>query len=348
MHRMACQVDAGSAPRTADALTDRFVGWLCEGRGDGARGRHRQVLMLLETAWSRPGWPLHGYRPRREPGAFVAFVADLVFDLRYRTSERALGLSGPLALEREQLRAFLRERLAAPWRSMLDDVRSLGWRRIAEELEAIIGGALPAGAEPDLPLATALERLGFEPGARGDEHHPVAGDLRAVVRRTLDGPWSAALDAWTRRDLVGFLAAWPVDPLALVGAPGAAAELRDLDFAVFYARVTDGRAPGRRWSPPAALVPPGRDSLAHFMALSGRLPEDADGRREQRLQRLGLSTTFPTTVTWLDACLASAQSPVELAAGAPWLDAVEAVAERIDVARRALLASVSQRIGGTP
>ncbi len=348
MQRISCQGEYGFVLRTAEALTDRFVGWLCEGRGDGARGRHRQVLMLLETAWSRPGWPLHGYRPRRDPGAFLAFVADLVFDLRYRTGERALGISGPLGREREHLRAFLRERLVAPWRCLLDDVRSLGWARIAEELEATISGALPADAQPDLPLATALACLGFQPVARGDEHHPVAGDLRAVVRRTLDAPWSAAVAAWTRRDLVGFLATWPVDPLALLCAPGAVAELRDLDFAVFYARVTDARAPGRRWSPPAALVPPDRDSVEHFTALSGRLTGDAVGRREQRLQRLGLSATFPAVVGHLDAWLASPQSPAELAAGAPWLDAVEDVAERLDLARRALLASVSQRIGGTP
>ena len=348
MYGMGCHGEAGFTPRKAEALTERFLGWLCEGRGDGARGRHRQVLMLLDTAWGRPGWPLHGYRPRRDPGAFVAFVADLVFDLRYRTGERALGISGPRARERERLRAFLRDRLTAPWRSLLDDVRGLGWQRIAEELEALIGGALPTRAEPDLPLAAVLECLGFQGVARRDEHHPVAGDLRAVLRRTLDGPWSAALASWTRRDLVGFLASWPVDPLHLLEAPGAAAELRGLDFAVFYARVTDGRAPGRRWSPPAALVLPDRDSVEHFTALAGRLPDDAVGRREQRLQRLGLSATFPAVVAHLDAWLASPASPADFVAGAPWVDAVEAAAERIDVARRAFLANVSQRIGGAP
>ena len=346
MGRSVGNHDSAHAAEAADAFTERFVSWLTDGRGDSARGRHRQALMLLDSAWGRPGWPLHDYRPRRDPGAFLALVSDLALDLRYRTGEKALGAGGRIDSEHARLRAFLRERLMQPWTLVLEDIRALGWWCVASQLESVTRSALKQPDGGDEPLALALAHLGVDPGARRDEHHPVAGDLRRALRLGLDEPWSAALDDHQRSDLVGFLATWPTDPLALLSEPGVADEFGELDFAVFYALVTDARAPGRRWWPPAALVPEERESREHFAAMAGRLDGDAVSRREQRLLRLGLSATFPGVVARLDALLASPSVPRALHHGEPWGATVDTLAERVELARRAFLARVGEKIGG--
>lgn len=314
--------------------------------------------MLLDTAWRRPGWPLHAYRPRRDPGAFLALTADLAYDLRYGLGARALGTRGHVAEELAQVRGFLRQRLARPWIDALDDARAVGWHRIAGEVETTVrralgatscGGLAHRGAAAEPTLAQVLDCLGFDGGTEAsDEHHPVAGDLRSELRRALDGPWHAALASWPRRDLAGFLAAWPVDPLALLALPGIDEALHELDFAVFYARVSDARPPGRRWRPPAALAPGDDEGRGLFEALAGRRADDASSRREQRLLRLGLSATFPMTVAALDARLAARDAPTALRAGGDWWGAVDAAAERIEVARAAFLVRVDERLGVAP
>jgi hypothetical protein len=359
MHGLAGRPGRTRVRDPAEALAERFLRWLGGGRGDDARGRHRLTLTLLDAAWGRPGWPLHGYRPRRNPGAFLALTADLAFDLRHGLGIRALGARGHAGAEMAAVRGFLRERLDRPWTEALDDVRALGWHQLAAAVETTVREALVttpcgdrrpargAGAEPS--LARALACLGFDAAtAAGDEHHPVAGDLRGELRRGLDGAWSAALDAWPRRDLAGFFAAWPVDPLELLAVSGVDEALRDLDFAVVYARVTDARPPGRRWPPPTSLAGDDPESRAAFQALAGRRADDPVSRREQRLLRLGLSATFPATVAGLDARLAACDVPAALRAGADWRGALDASAERIEVARAAFLARVDEHLGGAP
>ena len=334
-----------------DALADRFVRWRLDSRGDSARGRHRHTLMLLEQVWQRPGWPLHRYRPRRNPGAFLALTADISADVL----DGALSVSGPHAVVRGRIFECWRDRLARPWTMVLEDLRAVGWPTVAQVLEAHVVAALkahrgpfPNGAsvgagEPN--LAAVLTMLGVD--ARGDaaaEQHPMAGDLRFELRRRLDPAWSRALQTWSRTDLVGFLAAWPVDAHRLLTNPTARTALSSYDFAVAYAWLSDARAPGRTWCPPRHLLP--ADPLAHetFVTLAGRASDDPLTRREFGQLRLGLSATFPATSAGLDRWLAAGAALPELHAGARWLDAIEAVAERVAVARRVFLEHVAAQL----
>ena len=336
---------------TLDALADRFVRWRLDSRGDSARGRHRHTLMLLELAWQRPGWPLHRYRPRRNPGAFLALVADISADVL----GGALPVSGPPTSVRERMYASWRERLARPWTMVLDDLRAAGWPTVARVLEAHVVAALQAepgpssngahGGAGEPSLAQALTMLGVAARDGGAaEQHPAAGDVRLELRRRLDPAWSRALQAWSRTDLVGFLAAWPVDAYELLTDPTTCTALSSYDFAVAYAWLSDARAPGRTWCPPPQLLP--ADPLAQetFAALAGRASDDPLTRREFSQLRLGLSATFPATIAGLDRRLATRAALPELHAGARWLGAIEAIAERVAVARRTFLEHVAAEL----
>ena len=333
-----------------EALVDRFVRWRLDSRGDSARGRHRHTLMLLEQAWQRPGWPLHRYRPRRNPGAFLVLAADI----SAAVLDGALPVCGPISEVRERLRACWRDRLGRPWTTVLDDLRAVGWPTVAQVLEAHVVAALQAARVPsaygapggaDEPsLAAVLTMLGVAARGAAAEQHPMAGDVRLELRRRLDPAWSRALEAWPRAGLVGFLAAWPVDAHHLLTDPTARTALSSYDFAVAYAWLSDARAPGRTWCPPPQLLPADPLAIETFAALAGRASDDPLTRRELSHLRLGLSATFPATYAGLDRRLAGAAALPELHAGARWLDAIEAVAERVAVARRTFLEHVAAQL----
>jgi hypothetical protein len=364
------------SPEAAQAylelLVGYFAGLLAAGRGDSARARSLHALYFFEYIWSNTQLPLYSYRPSRRPAAFLAMVFDLMGDVSGAYTQRLLGG------DEAQVRRELASRLAAPWPSLLAQLRSSDLRCLAAILDETLRAALRQPAQSDLPaylaklrfymtsaqlarvsvpsllesltVAEVFDYLRFAPPPReraGEEQHPASGDLRKAIRSSYDRLWAAALTD-LEPGIVTLLATLPVDVLALLKtADSKNAELKneagDEDFAVFYARLTDANAPGRSWRPPPHLVAP--EEWADFAFLAARGARNSLSRRAQGLSRLGLSSTFPETVGRLDAWLEQGVAFPELHAHRPWREAVLEQADLIVQTRARFLDVLARRLG---
>jgi hypothetical protein len=339
-------------------LADRFVRLVADGRGDGARGRNLYALRCLD-AMASPEGPLHlPYRPTRNPVAFLAMVFDLTGDALHGYLARIEGGAEHEVDAVDGVRRHLAERLAAPSGYFVEELRSAGFDHLADVTHETIAQALHRPSASDLPalltelrswmtaaqyarfdaerfvrdlpfhrVLTLLRFDGAENASAGArEQHPTGGDLRALIRRRLDGPWRLALQRAEAGDPIAFLASWPFDI-------GWLAEQGDEDFAAAYAVATDANGPGRHWTAHAPYV---RDEeLMDFASLVGRAATAGAVRRETRLRRWGVSATFPETTRLLDARLVGAASDLPaLHAGGAWREHVAAHRDALEVARR--------------
>jgi hypothetical protein len=341
-----------------ERMAEFFYGLIAEGRGDGARGRNFHILHVLNFVWSEPRLSLHRYRPSRNPGAFLAMAFDLLGDYLCGHGERLLEDQPHLVLP------IIKSWLGLPWHAFRKRAIVAGLPYLAAVLDETVRVALRTPSKSSFPAYLKRLRLYMTPAqlARldvnalidrlpvgkilfylrftalpvrepGDERHPIGGDLRKAIRKTFDLAWRRALERQEKHDLVTFFAGLPVDGLRLLSS--------DDDFAVFYARLTDGREPGRIWQAPALYV---EEDWQHFLFLTGRL--DRLTRRELGLSRLGLSTTFPETIRYLDGLLEHAAGFPELHARRPWREAVESHKDRITQARLRFVEALAQELRG--
>ncbi len=350
-------------------LADRFLRLVAEGRGDGARGRNLYALRCLDAMGSADG-PLHlPYRPTRNPAAFLAMVFDLAGDAIHGYHTRLDGGAMHAREASDAVHGHLVERLLAPWTSFAAELHGAGFTHLAtlicetvlEALQRPAVSDLPAVLEElrswmtakqnarfdadrfvrDLPFHRVLTLLRFDAksdSTAGDrEQHPSGGDLRALVRRRFDGPWRRTAERVGRGDPIAFLASWPFDVSWLTEhADGE-------DFAVAYAVATDANRPGRHWTAPSPYV--NDQDRAAFEALSGRGAKGVAERREARLQRWGVSATYPSSTTVVDDRLAREASDVPaFHAGAAWKDYVVAHHDALEVARRHFLQRVADAL----
>lgn len=351
--------------RRPDLLVEHFLGLVTEGRGDLARGRHLYLLRALDALWDPDGMLDLPYRPYRNPGAFLAMTFDLAGDAGYGYSlllDSDGGTSEDLVA---RVSAHLRARLLAPWPRLVDELDSLGLPHLGrmlagfvpamlersplsalpEELSRLMSWMTPAQAEAfdrdaymaGLPFARVLDLVGWQ--ARrwsqvGREQHPTGGDLRALLRKRLDGPWAAALRRTPAQSLSGLLASMPVAAEDLARRGG------EDDFAVAYALATDAPPPGRRWEAAEPFVTAaGREE---FEFLTGRGSEDETVRRATRLERWGASLVFPESYALVDARLTSTPAVEPLHAGARWRALAWELAEPLAALRR----EFTQRVAG--
>lgn len=330
-----------SGDQGLDLLVERFLGLVTEGRGDLARGRHLYSLRALDALWDPDGVLRLPYRPSRNPGAFLAMVFDLAGDACYGYTIFLDGGAGPTDDLVTRVATHLRARLSAPWPRLTAELDRLGLPHLARMLSDFVPTMLQGSSLsrlPDelarlrswmtkgqaaafdtvayvatLPFARVLELVGWpddHAGRVGREQHPTGGDLRSLLRRRLDGPWSLALLGAPAPDLAGLLASMPVAPedLARQGEEGG--------FAVAYALATDAPPPGRRWRAPAPFVTePDREEYAF---LTGSGAEDGSVRRATRLERWGASLVFPRSFELVDARLTDEPSLGPLHAGGDW------------------------------
>ncbi len=350
----------GREDQELELLVERFLGYLTEGRGDLARGRHLHLLRALDALWDPDAVIDLPYRPTRNPGAFLAMTFDLAGDACHGYS---LLLDGGGSTTREQLSgiaAHVRARLRAPWPRHVAELRRLGMHHLGAMLEGFVPDVLersPLSRLPTelarlagrmtarqaslfdrraylvgLPFARVLDLLGWH-GERaapsGREQHPTGGDLRSLLRRRLDAPWAAALRLAPAVGPVAVLATMPTAPerLTEVGGEG--------DFAVSYALSSDAPAPGRRWPAPAPYVTDdGRDEF-EYLTGRGAADDAADRaiRREIRLERAGASLMFPESYARVDALLETTPGLEPLHAGGSWRELVKARAEELAAAR---------------
>jgi hypothetical protein len=311
-----------------EQMADLFHGLIAEGRGDRARGRNFHILHFLNLIWSELGFPLHRYRPSRNPGAFLAMAFDLLGDYLCGHSERLLEDRPHLVLP------IIKSWLGLPWHAFRERVAVAGLPHLAAVLDETVRVALRTLSKSSFPAYLGRLKLYMTPAQLalldvnalidglpvgkilfylhvtelprrepGDERHPIGGDLRQAIRKTFDLAWRRALERQERRDLVMFFASLPVGGLRLL-------DPSDYDFAVFYARLTDGREPGRIWQAPALYL--AEEDRQHFLFLTGRLPHDRLTRKTLGLLRLGLSATFPETIRFLDGLLERADGFPEL------------------------------------
>lgn len=350
-------------------LSEHFHKLVETSRGDSARGRSLHVLHFLEFAWSKPEIPLNSYRPSRRPAAFLAMVFDLLGDTTRGYTDKLL--DG----QHSMVRRDIGERLKAPWYSFVGELEEAGFPELAGVLDETLSAALRHPAQSDLPTHLKRLRLYMTPSqlARLDVRmlvnslsvaqvfaylrfavpadrtaregrHPVGGDLRKVIREEYDTCWRSALGEVGDPDLVTFFAVLPVDIAAFVSAQEQDGVLDD--FAVFYACVTDAKAPGRVWQPPTLYVGEGEEAWQHFVFLSARGVQESLSRRAQGLIRLGLSSTFPETFRYLDGWLERPERFPELHTHRPWQEAVTTQRDAIAQARLRFVGRLAHLLKG--
>lgn len=352
-----------------EPLAEHFLGLVAEGRGDLARGRHLYLLRALDALWDPAALIDLPYRPVRNPGAFIAMTFDLVGDARFGYS-LALDASAAATHDvRDRLRAHLRARLQAPWQHLVADARLVGVPHLAAMLAAFVPDVLersPLSRLADelarrtarmttaqahafdrvafvarLSVAQVLELVGWRASAAANgtrEQHPTGGDLRALLRRRLDGPWATALRELQPTDALDVVASMPVPVEQLAGLCDAG------DFAVSYALATDARSPGRRWDAPSPFVSDaGRDTFEFF---SGRAEGAGSVGRAERLAHWGASLVYPTAYALVDAALQRAAGLEPFHAGGSWRGAVSAWADAVARRRRAFTGRVAAHMAG--
>lgn len=348
-------------------LADRILRWVADGRGDVARGRNLFVLRFLDALWD-PSSPLAlPYRPTRNPAAFLVMAFDLVGDAGYGYLARLETAASRTDEVVEEIRRHVEERLTAPWPCFVEELRSLGLPNLAHVVDETVADTVRRPGVSDLPEELArvaswmteeqmarfdvegyvaslpmhrlLSLLRFAAADRapvGREQHPTGGDLRALLRRRVDGAWCGAAQRVGGADLIGFLASWPIDASWMAGSPG------EHDFAVAYALATDAPAPGRRWSTTTPYVRAGE--LGDFELQAARGHDAALERRATRLERWGVSAVFPKSVDDLDGRLAVRQGLEDFHAGGAWRQAVSGLGDALEVARRHFLQQVADMV----
>ena len=348
----------------ADWLVAYFARLGIEGRGDSARGRNMYALHLLDFIWSQPRLPLHHYRPTRNPAAFLAMIFDLVGDhLQGDGDGAALGSSGRLLVQ-----DTIRWRLGTRWDCFIDELASAGLPHLAAVLDETMKAVLRLRSRSSLPaylqrlklymtpsqltqvkvdalidrlsVLEVLSHLDFEGAETGHEQHPVGGDLRKSIRRAFDDGWRRTLEGQGKHNLITLFACLPLDGLRLLASQGVR-EASEFDFAVFYALITDAKAPGRMWQPPAAYVGADED-WQHFAFLAAR--QDATSRKTQGRARLGISSTFPNTIRALDGWLESAVDFPELHTRRAWHRTVTEARDEIAQARARFLYALTKEL----
>jgi hypothetical protein len=347
-------------------FADRFLRLVTEGRGDGARGRNLYALRCLDAMGSGTSPLRLKYRPSRNPAAFLALVFDLAGDALHGYFTHLDGGAEHADAARDVVRRHLRRRLEAPWIRFVNELGDAGFGSLASMVGDVIVEALARSAVSDLraelttlrswmtaaqyaqfdvdhfirtlPFHRVLTLLRYDDAlaAAAGEQHPTGGDLRALLRRRLDAPWSVALAGEGTDDSLAFLAAWPLDVGWLADASG------DEDFAVAYALATDARHPGRSWNAPEPFVR--SDEREAFESLAARGAQESATRRELWLRRWGVSATFPATTGTLDARLVDDASALALLhAGCAWRGLV-ADRDALEVARRHFLQRVADAL----
>lgn len=120
------------------------------------------------------------------------------------------------------------------------------------------------------------------------------------------------------------------------------------DFSVFYALMTDAKAYGRMWNPPASYLGVSHQSVSHFTFLSARETRDTLLRKALSLSRLGLSSTFPRTIRALDGWLEESHAFSQLHAGQPWLTSLASVIDEVVEARTRFLHALVRALTEDP
>lgn len=353
-------------------LAADFATLVTGSRGDSARGKNFYTLHLLDFIWSQPQFPLYTYRPTRNPAAFLAMVFDLIGDYLHGYADRLQDESGRTK-HTPSLQTTIRRRLGTRWDCFIDELVIAGLSHLAAVLDETTKTVLRSRSRSSLPsylhrlrvymtpsqlaqvkvnalidhltVMEVFSYLGFRKlSASGQEQHPVGGDLRKSIRETFDEGWQRALEKQSERNLVTLFASQPVDILRLTAMAATSNELTDCDFAVFYAVITDAKAPGRTWQPPEAYVGSGEEDQQTFAYLTARTPQDVLSRKLQGLARLGLSSTFPKAIRVLDTWLAQAEDFPDLHARRPWRQTILAAKDEIAQARARFLHTLTTEL----
>jgi hypothetical protein len=313
------QASWSSPPGFAGDLERYLRSLALAGRGDNARGRNLNALLIFDRAEAH-GWV--SYAPSRDPGRWLVMLLDLV------------GARAGLAP---------RARLTMRFGEWLALLRANGLPRLAEVTRHAVGENLeprcPGGARSveACPVLEILWALDYDPGRYrrqvNFEKHSQGKLIRRKIAALLDDPWCAAVraEAERRGGVDGLLVLAAIPPsfgdayrsidatLARVGE-----SLSSGPFAVFYALATDAARGGRVWQPPAPFVEGEAYARDDFEWAVGRRLGAARSRRNRHtrstaLAELGLSSYFGDTVRLLDGWLERHPLP-EL-----WVAAVEGV-----------------------
>ena len=310
-------------------LADRFLRLVAEGRGDGARGRNLYALRCLDAMGSADG-PLHlPYRPTRNPAAFLAMVFDLAGDAIHGYHTRLDGGAMHAREASDAVHGHLVERLLAPWTSFAAELHGAGFTHLATLICETVLEALQRPAVSDLPAVleelrswmTAKQTLVSTPTASSRPSLPRVltllrfdarrdstaatvsdiprGELRALVRGRFDRPWRRTAERVGRGD-----------PIA--SSPGA--------FELFVAHgarhggtsASPTRRPRTRTAPVVTRPPLAvrQRPAPPASKPERRAPGVVAERREARLQRWGVSATYPSSTTIVDDRLAREASDV--------------------------------------
>lgn len=326
-------------------LEETFSHFRTMGRGDSARGRNLQALLLLELCWSTDGLPMSHYRPRRSPQALLAMIFDV--------------LGQPSALKTSRPASPVRDSLACSLGSFLSQLKS-EVPGIAAELDGLLHSVLLDPKRSTLPtflarlplymdaeqlalvdearvidaltMSEVFGYLGYRPPRPGprSERHPIGRDLRKAFRTELDAVWVRNLER-QEPNLTTLAACFPLDFVRL-----AERMLVPLpDFCFFYSLATDGAFPGRRWRPPAFYLG-GEEARDAF--------EDLCDDPDFSLSRLNLSSTLPRTTACLDSWLGNEHLFPELQASGNWRAAVRERLDEIELARLHFLTSIGEEL----
>jgi hypothetical protein len=287
------------------ALEHVLESWSVTERGDDPRGRNLQALYFLEFALEH-GW--FSYLPSRQPGRWVMNLLDLLGSLAGKSASQRLGLDirGLVSLLSHHRLTHIAELTCATLTRSLEmcpEFRDLSrplMRRVLETLD----------------MVSLLQWLGFKPDAvlsARDRAGSVYGQkIRQQLSNQLDPHWETVIASLEQESIPDFLR-------VLVSLPPSFQQLetmiehqlqledsslKEIPFAVFYARVTD--APGDEWSGRHYIS---EDDRSAFEAWVGR-------HRERRLSgvtgfetnhikqfRLGVRAACPLTIQVIDRWL---------------------------------------------
>ncbi len=285
------------------SLAQGFEQLLASGRGNHAKGRNLQALLLLNLCWSQSQMPLNSYRPKKNPAAFLALIFEALDTLNKQDTAY---IPNPSSQLQQSLKSFVQDlsaefpqlgqELLAMLKTVLLDKKRSSLSRYFQRLAFYLSPEELLKVKPErvieeMSLAEVFNHLGYVPpelGA-GVERHPIGKDMRKALRSELDGLWSKLLKN-VKPEPVQLAACFPLNFWGL--AERLPTPLPDFTF--FYALMTNAHLPGRTWTPP----------LSFLGADDAREPFDLlMGDTEYKNSRLGLSATLPETVAVFDSWL---------------------------------------------